>query len=199
MRTDHMDVTNFLSSHKLQSLITHEVLSTVLTPLWFLAIPLQSLLLSKSSFLIRPKIDMSHASDSGMSSKVENNRGLSSSFDIDPSGDILIYLQEDMILRISSKVLAIASKVFSAMFQKGFQVGNILAETGSGIVELPDDDPKAIHALCLLLHHHHPLSIPYVVDAEFLHRMAIVVDKYACADAVYGWAMHQVSDLASNP
>ena len=116
---------------------------------------------------------------------------------IDPYGDVDLILSDGMNLRVSSKAMSLGSKVFSSMLQPQFAGGAALANTGSCQVGLPDDDPKSMHVICLLLHHHHPESLPYTVDAGFLHTMAVVVDKYACANAVYSWAMQKVSELAN--
>ena len=118
---------------------------------------------------------------------------------IDPVGDVRIMLKQNTTLQVSSKVLCLASKVFSAMLQPGFEEGTALAENGKCELKLPDDNVIAMHTLCLLLHLHHPHTIPYVVDERLFHAVAVLVDKYDCAAALYGWAMQQLLDLLEDP
>ena len=116
--------------------------------------------------------------------------------EIDPIGDVYLVL-DTIKLRVSSKALSLASKVFSVMFQPSFREGVTLAQHDTCEVPLPDDNEEPMHALCILFHHQHPDSITYQIDAQFLHETAILVDKYACASAVYLWADHHLTRLAN--
>ena len=116
--------------------------------------------------------------------------------EIDPVGDVYLVLQT-FKLRVSSKALSLASNVFAVMFQPSFREGTTLAKNDTCDVPLPDDDEKSMHALCILFHHRHPDSITYEINAQFLHETAILVDKYACADAVYLWADFHLTKLGS--
>ena len=49
-----------------------------------------------------------------------NTTEVSKTVEIDPGGDVNL-LCEDLVLRVSSRVLSLASKVFNAMFQTHYQ------------------------------------------------------------------------------
>ena len=105
---------------------------------------------------------------------------------VDPEGDVYLAC-ENFEIRVSSRVLSLASKVFNVMFQTNFQEGLALEENETCSVPLPDDDSDAIHSVCLLLHHRHT-EIIYQITPKFLLRTAILADKYACVSPLYYWA-----------
>ena len=116
---------------------------------------------------------------------------------VDPEGDVYLLCTE-LEIRVSSRVLSLASKAFNAMFQTGFQEGLALAENETCRIPLPEDDPESIHVICLLLHHRHT-EIDYVIDAEFLRYVAILADKYACISPLHYWADATLRALINQP
>ena len=116
--------------------------------------------------------------------------------DVDPQGDVLLLLKEKEI-RVSSKVLSLVSKVFSAMFGPDrFAEGVALKEHGSCQVALSDDDTEAMLAMCQVLHHR-PQEVACDIDSGFLKKIAILADKYECTNALSLWAQVQTTDLRS--
>ena len=55
------------------------------------------------------------------------------------------------------------------------------------LLPLPDDSYDVMHVLCLLLHHRHT-EIYYEINVAFLQKMALAVEKYACASPLMYWA-----------
>lgn len=88
---------------------------------------------------------------------------------------------EEIRIRVSSKHLALASRVFKAMLQPGFQVGDELRANGHATLPLPDDNPTALLHL-LRLAHCKIRDVPREVDLELLMELAILVDKYALSE-----------------
>ncbi|KAF7947594.1 hypothetical protein EAE96_008678 [Botrytis aclada] len=84
---------------------------------------------------------------------------------------------------VSSKHMSLASPVFKAMLQGGFQEAITLKETGKLEVPLPDDDPAAMKMLINMIHGRKKL-IPSMIRLELFTQLAILVDKYLCAEVV---------------
>lgn len=88
-------------------------------------------------------------------------------------------------LRVSSKVLCIASPVFKAMLDGRFSEGAALAEAKASPeslpcrLPLPEDDADALTLLCRVLHHATD-DIPARPGPDELEELAVVCDKYQC-------------------
>ena len=96
---------------------------------------------------------------------------------IDSDGDVYFQV-EDMKLRVSSKVLATASEVFTAMFNANFQEGRTLASGESCHIPLPDVS-IAKHILCLVLHDKVLTSSLAKVNSHTLLKVVILANRYA--------------------
>ena len=93
---------------------------------------------------------------------------------IDPEGD-LILVRGKTELQVSSKVLRLASPVFTALFGPSFAEGqNTSGKTSS--IELHDDDEDSMHVMCTVLHH--KCTSADSIDLEKLEKLAVVTDKY---------------------
>ena len=105
---------------------------------------------------------------------------------VDPAGDVNLCIKRTQFL-VSSKVLALGSKVFHTMFLPGFQEGIQLQEhTKKKEVftqTLLDDHLMALHIICLVLHHQQTI-IPYRISPYLLFEVANLVDKYDCRTAM---------------
>ena len=113
---------------------------------------------------------------------------------IDPEGDVYLEL-EKAAFRVSSKVLATASKVFNDMFKTDFQEGLDLAKDETCRIPLPDDDTATMHVLCLRLHHQDiPASVATITSA-LLRDVALLATKYACTYAIKIWVDDWIGDL----
>jgi hypothetical protein len=83
-------------------------------------------------------------------------------------------------LLVSSRVLALASPVFNAMFQPYFKEGiALMSSTQPSNISLPDDDPESFRLFCYAAHHQSSAA-PSQVKPETLHNLAIFLDKYQC-------------------
>jgi len=105
---------------------------------------------------------------------------------IDPDGDT-IFVLEGTELQVSSKVLSLASVVFTAMFGPHFLEGKHLNSTNPRRVPLPEDDGGAMTALCNILHHRAG-HVDKNLSSEQLEKLATVVDKYDCSQAITPWS-----------
>ncbi|KAM3155659.1 hypothetical protein ABEW05_003800 [Botrytis cinerea] len=89
-------------------------------------------------------------------------------------------IYNDHIL-VSSKHMSLASPVFKAMLQGGFIEAITLKTTGKLELPLPDDDPAAMKILIDMIHGRMKL-IPRKINLEMFTKLAILVDKYHCAE-----------------
>ncbi|TEY57712.1 hypothetical protein BOTCAL_0207g00040 [Botryotinia calthae] len=89
-------------------------------------------------------------------------------------------IYNDHIL-VSSKHMSLASPVFKAMLQGGFKEAITLKMTGKLELPLPDDDPAAMKILIDMIHGRMKL-IPLKINLELFTKLAILVDKYQCAE-----------------
>ena len=104
---------------------------------------------------------------------------------IDPMGDIIFEVGEQRErIRVSSKVLALVSPVFTAMLQSGFK-----ESVGAGItpatptIPLPEDDSQAFTLLARVIHHQLD-HVPLELDIISLEKLACLCDKYGCTIAM---------------
>ncbi|TGO56309.1 hypothetical protein BCON_0079g00030 [Botryotinia convoluta] len=107
---------------------------------------------------------------------------MTQSVEVEPSEDEPIPIYNDSIL-VSSKHMSLASPVFKAMLQGGFQEAITLKETGKLEVPLPDDDPAAMKILIDAIHGRMK-SVPLKIELELLTQLAILVDKYQCPEVL---------------
>jgi hypothetical protein len=109
---------------------------------------------------------------------------------IDPNGDVLFAVgpsDQKVHLLVSSKVLSLASPVFTAMFRHGFQEGNNLSTGSLHPISLPDDHVGAITLLFNALHFRSQ-DLRWKQDLPTLAHLAVVCDKYDCVAAVTSWS-----------
>ncbi|EXJ71548.1 uncharacterized protein A1O5_05356 [Cladophialophora psammophila CBS 110553] len=103
--------------------------------------------------------------------------------DIDPDGDLIVEIEEQR-LRISSKVISLASPVFCAMLRSGFKEGTSQATTSDPrIIPLPEDDLEAFKLVCRVIHFQLD-QIPQELKIDALEKLALVCDKYQCTIAM---------------
>lgn len=124
---------------------------------------------------------------------------------IDPQGDIFIYLtrasdDSEHILRVSSRVLCLASPVFDAMLgpNSNFQEAQTLRDNTDTptTIHLEDDDACAV--LMLLKVAHLPAHLlPRQITVDEFYELAIVCDKYDMARVMLSWAMSWISVTGS--
>ena len=108
----------------------------------------------------------------------------------DPDGDVTFHLgtsTDTRILKVSSKVLSLASTVFAALLRPPFAEGNALSNTQSSCqIPLPDDDPEGMTVIFYALHHHHQAT-PNAISFELLENIVVLCDKYSLVTALTSW------------
>jgi hypothetical protein len=125
---------------------------------------------------------------------IETHHGMSESMTLDPNGDVILAVndtardaREKFI--VSSRVLSLASPVFSKMFSPNFKEGIQMQQGDRPCIELEEDDPKAMETILRILHYQ-CASIPLSTDPETLAALAIHCDKYDCNKAMKPWIAH---------
>lgn len=93
---------------------------------------------------------------------------------IDSEGDIILICGKTEF-QVSSKVLKLASPVFTALFGPSFAEGQAISSKASRI-QLHDDDAESMHFMCTVLHH--KCTSANSIDLEKLEKLAVVTDKY---------------------
>ena len=122
-------------------------------------------------------------------------------YTIDPEGDVSLVVgteKEAITIKVSSRVLSLASSVFSAMLRPHFSEGSQLMEEGSTEVELVEDDPDAMLWICKYLHHRLDIDVDDPIEPKFLEKVAIASDKYDVVGAIRGWARFFTSKLIAD-
>ena len=93
---------------------------------------------------------------------------------IDPRGDAILICGEAE-LQVSTKILSLASPVFSALFNPRFAEGQLVPCKPSHI-KLPDDDAESMRFMCAVLHH--KSTCANATGLERLERLAVLTNKY---------------------
>ncbi|MCJ1383322.1 hypothetical protein MMC17_006435 [Xylographa soralifera] len=84
---------------------------------------------------------------------------------------------QEIQVRVSSKHLTLASRVFDSMLKPGFSEGDKLRSQGHAALRLPEDNPAALLILLNLMHGRFK-AVPRKVDLSMLTELATLVDKY---------------------
>ena len=110
--------------------------------------------------------------------------------DADPNGDTEVILMmkntEKHSIRVSSKVLSLASPVFAALLGPNFAEGNVSASVPElRKVILPEDDPMAMTWIFWALHFHQRATSE--VELKLLEKIATVCDRYDLSRALRSW------------
>ena len=108
----------------------------------------------------------------------------------DPEGDVRFVFGDsgnENGLRVSSKVLSIASPVLKALFSPKYAEGAALCGSQDVLeILLPDDDPEAMTLMCHVLHHGN--HTPEKLSVELLEKTATLCDKYDVVRAFTAWS-----------
>lgn len=110
--------------------------------------------------------------------------------EIDPNGDTILELSGlngKISLLVSSKVLTLASPVFSRMFNSRFKESSSKSSTSEiATIPLPDDNAEIFLILCNSVHHRVD-EVPRKLDLDCLQNLAITCDKYDCTNTLTPW------------
>ncbi|KAB5518129.1 hypothetical protein GE09DRAFT_1230544 [Coniochaeta sp. 2T2.1] len=110
---------------------------------------------------------------------------------LDPEGDAVIVLdnhktgfQEKYL--VSSKILSLASPVFTKMFSQKFSEGAKVRNGEVPSIDLEEDDAEMMGIILNILHYRLE-DIPRDIETLPLAILAMLSDKYDCKRALGGW------------
>lgn len=112
--------------------------------------------------------------------------------DVDPAGDLILLVgqgNDQKPIRVSSKVLSLASPVFATMFGPRYLEGHVLSkQTKSSIPSfpLPDDHPEAMTWFCRAVHLQMNADV-LGKNVSLMLKIAALCDKYDASTALSGW------------
>ena len=121
---------------------------------------------------------------------------------MDPGGDVILVVgaaegKETFRVQVSSKILSLASPVFSNLFSPRFREGLELRNS-PGPIELPlEDDPQAMILLSGVLHYRRT-ELELRPNLELLCTVADLCNKYQCADSISGHSDCWLQGLCEN-
>ena len=111
---------------------------------------------------------------------------------IDPEGDIIFVVGDPKLglsdlsrLRVSSKVLSLASTAFAAMFSPRWNTTDGKNQSYFGLpreIPLPVDDVEGMTWVCQALHFHK--DTPKSISLLLLENLALICDKYNLSTAL---------------
>ncbi len=96
----------------------------------------------------------------------------------DPSGDLILKVgtpQQETRIRVSSKVMTLASPVLAAMLSPKYREGRTLSDHGFLELALPEDDPEAMVWVCKAFHMKQSLSSISLQLMEKLVRSFLLI------------------------
>ncbi|KAK5994309.1 hypothetical protein PT974_04782 [Cladobotryum mycophilum] len=123
---------------------------------------------------------------------VRTNQQIHSAVPLDPDGDAILILEDptgEKRFLVSSKILSLASPVFSSLFTSGFKEGIQTRRGDCPSIPLREDNADAMEIILSILHYKND-DIPNLMDAESLAHVAIQSDKYDCNHALKPWISH---------
>ncbi|KAK1807533.1 hypothetical protein LTR12_018119 [Friedmanniomyces endolithicus] len=93
-----------------------------------------------------------------------------------------------MELRVSSKILSVASTFFKTMFESGFREAlEPHFDLTPTQIPLPDDDRIALTTVCRVVHYR-AREAPQALTADDLVRIEAICDKYDFTEALQMWS-----------
>ena len=112
--------------------------------------------------------------------------------DIDPAGDVILAVGTERCcdqarLRVSSKVLSLASPALAAMVSpKWSDSANKASSSEPQHISLPEDHSSPMEWICQILHFHKDISTDK--DIPFIVSVAELCDKYDLESPIKAWA-----------
>lgn len=116
---------------------------------------------------------------------------------IDSNGDVLLFLQRELKLLVSSKILSIVSPPFAAMLSDRYLEGQRSDGFTIPEIELPADDAIGTFRIISLIHHRQ-LDTEPTRPTEFL-TMALLGQKYMCTAAIQYPLSEFLDEYLSDP
>lgn len=96
---------------------------------------------------------------------------------------VILLVNHCLELKMSSKVLSVASKRLSAMFSNTHSEGQLIGGITGPKIEYPEDRAPAMSRMRALLHHK-SLRLGTEDLADALHGITLLTDKYICLAAL---------------
>lgn len=127
---------------------------------------------------------------------VERQSDTSEIVQLDPEGDATLIINGSGYSKrylVCSRVLSLASPVFSKLFGPNFKEGQQTRRGDCPCISLEEDDTEAM-GLMLGILHYKCAQVPFALDPTALATVAIHVDKYDCNEALRPWAAHWCSN-----
>ncbi|EGR45491.1 uncharacterized protein TRIREDRAFT_111124 [Trichoderma reesei QM6a] len=128
---------------------------------------------------------------------VESQPNMSETVQLDPEGDAVLSIKGsdgDKSYLVSSRVLSLASPVFSKMFGPNFKEGQEIRRGDCPRISLEEDDPEAM-GLILSILHYKCAQVPLAMEPKELATLAMHADKYYCNEALRPWASQWCSNM----
>lgn len=106
---------------------------------------------------------------------------------LDPDGDVTLVVsnkdESKKEFQVSSKVLSLASPVFSSLFGSRFLEGSQLRTHGRARITLQEDEPTAMEIVLGVLHFRYEDDVASL-GPDIFASVAVHCDKYDCVKAV---------------
>lgn len=109
---------------------------------------------------------------------------------VDSDGDVLLEMSSldgKIRLRVSSRILSLASSVFKKVFHSGFKESQGENSACLRSVPLPEDDGEGVTVVCNILHHRVD-DVPLDIATDCLVSIATICDKYELARVISPWS-----------
>ena len=123
--------------------------------------------------------------------------------DVDPAGDLILLVgqgKDQKPIRVSSKVLSLASPVFATMFGPRYLEGHILskqARFSTPSFRLPEEDPEAMTWFCRAIHLQLNADVA-TMNVGLILKLAALCDKYDTSTALSGWSRLEMEKISSS-
>ncbi|KAH0491868.1 hypothetical protein TgHK011_003271 [Trichoderma gracile] len=121
---------------------------------------------------------------------VKTHASMSETVQLDPEGDAVLSINSSGVNNrylVSSRVLSLASPVFSKLFGPNFKEGQETRRGDCPCISLEEDDPEAM-GLILCILHFKCAQVPLTMKPKELATLAIQADKYNFNEALRPWA-----------
>lgn len=117
---------------------------------------------------------------------------------LDPGGDVILSVHNpprdaEIELLACSRILSLASPVFSAMFSSSFQEGIRVRRGDRPVINLEERHVQAMGLLLRILHYQAG-EIAMSMKPKTIAAMAVQSDKYDCNKALRPWIEHWCND-----
>ena len=124
-------------------------------------------------------------------------------YDVDPAGDLILLVgqgKDQTPIRVSSKVLSLASPVFATMFGPRYLEGHVLSKQvkfSTPSFPLPEEDSEAMTWFCRAAHLQLNVDVA-TMNVGLILKLAALCDKYDASTALSGWSRLEMERISSS-